>query len=294
MPRHTLAEPFACEGVAIHSGAPVKLVAKPAGPGDGISFARVDLAPAPAIPARLEAVSGASFATSLAAPGSPAASVSTVEHLLAALATSGVDDTRIELDGPEVPVCDGSAAPFAELISKAGLTHRDAPRREIVIRESIEIEIEAGDRRIAVHPSDAFGVDVAIDFDHPAIGRQRIACGEVTPEWFAREIAPARTFGFIADVDALRARGLACGASHDNTVVFDEEGVMNEAGLRFPDEPVRHKALDLLGDLALLGAALRGQVIVEKGGHGLHHRLVAAILDAPSAWTWQDPIADRI
>jgi UDP-3-O-[3-hydroxymyristoyl] N-acetylglucosamine deacetylase len=142
------------------------------------------------------------------------------------------------------------------------------------------ISIEDGDRRIAVHPAEAFGIDVTIDFAHPAIGRQRISCDGVTPEWFAREIAPARTFGFVADVDALRARGLARGASLENTIVFDDTGIMNEDGLRFSDECVRHKALDLIGDLALLGAPLRGRVEVVRGGHVLHHRLVMAILES--------------
>jgi len=233
------------------------------------------------IAARIDAASGASLATSLAAPGRLEAGVSTVEHVLAALAAAGIDDARIEVDGPEVPVCDGSAAAFAEAIAKAGLARAEGERGAIVIRQPIAIA--EGERRIEVHPADAFGLDVAIDFAHPAIGRQHIACDAVTPEWFARELAPARTFGFLADVDALRAQGRAAGASLENTLVFDDAGVMNEGGQRFDDEPVRHKALDLVGDLALLGCPLRGRVVVERGGHALHQRLVRAIAAASAA-----------
>jgi len=278
--RHTLAEAFECEGVAIHRGDTVRLAVKPAAAGAGLHFARVDLEGAPLLPARVGSVCDASLATSLAAPGREGVRVSTVEHLLAALAAAGVDDARIELDGPELPVMDGSAAPFAAAIAKAGLRAVGRARDEIVVREAIVIE--DGARRIAVHPHGAFAIDVTIDFDHPSIGRQHIACDVITPPWFAAELAPARTFGFIADVDALRSSGRARGASLENTVVFDDDGLMNEVGLRFPDEPVRHKALDLVGDLALLGAPLRGRVIVERGGHALHHRLVEAIDRASS------------
>lgn len=274
--RHTLAQAFECEGVAIHRGDTARLAVKPAPPGSGLHFTRVDLDGAPRVPARFESVCDASFATSLAAPGRDDVRISTVEHLLAALAAAGVDDACIELSGAELPVMDGSAAPFAEAIAKAGLRPVAGARDEIVVREPIVIE--DGARSIAVHPHPAFAIDVTIDFDHPAIGRQRIACDAMTPSWFAAELAPARTFGFIADLDALRAAGRAGGAALENTVVFDERVVLNEAGLRFPDEPARHKALDLVGDLALLGAPLRGRVVVERGGHALHHKLVAALL----------------
>lgn len=276
--RHTLNEAFECEGVAIHRGDRVRLAVRPAQPFAGLCFTRVDLDGAPRVRARLESVCDASFATSLAHAGRVEAGVSTVEHLLAALSMAGIDDAAIEIDGPELPVMDGSAAPFAAAIAKAGRRGVDAPRPEIVVTESIAIE--DGARRIEVHPHDGLAIEVSIDFDHPAIGRQRIACDAVTDAWFAAQIAPARTFGFLADVGALRAAGRAGGASLDNTLVFDAEAVVNDDGLRFPDEPVRHKALDLLGDLALLGAPLRGRVVVERGGHALHHRLVAAIAAA--------------
>lgn len=273
--RQTLGESFECEGVSIHRGDPARLVVRPAPPGAGLHFVRVDLDGAPSVLARLESVCDASYATSLADRCRPEARVSTVEHLLAALASAGVDDARIELDGAEVPVLDGSAAGFAAAIAKAGLRASDVPRNEIVVTEPIRIE--DGDRRICADPHGAFAIDVRIDFEHPAIGSQQIACDAVNAAWFAAELAPARTFGFLADATALRAAGRAGGASLENTVVFDDTSVVNPEGLRFPDEPVRHKALDLLGDLALLGAPLRGRVRVERGGHALHHRLVAAL-----------------
>ncbi len=275
MPRHTLAGPFTCEGVAIHSGARAHLVASAAAPGHGLRFVRVDLEGAPEIPVTRPALAGASFATHLAAPGRTDVGVSTVEHLLAALTAAGVDDARLEVDGPELPIGDGSAAAFAAEIGRVGRRAQAGDRPEIVLDGPIEIV--DGNRRIQARPADVFGIDVAIDFDHPAIGRQRIACAAFDFDWFARELAPARTFGFLADVEALRAADRAGGASLDNTVVFDEAGVANREGLRFDDEPVRHKALDLVGDLALLGAPLRAHVEVERGGHALHHRLVRAI-----------------
>jgi UDP-3-O-[3-hydroxymyristoyl] N-acetylglucosamine deacetylase len=283
--RQTVAEAFTREGVGVHGGASARVVVRPAPAGSGLVLARVDLPDEPAFGARLDAVRSASFATTLgAAPPSPAA-ISTVEHLLAALHAAGVDDARIEVDGPEVPVLDGSALPFSQAIAEAGVVPTDGTRRCMVLDEAIAIR--DGDRRVEVSPAAGFELHVEIDFDHPAIGRQAISCAEFTPGFFARELAPARTFGFLADVEGLRARGLAVGASLENTVVLDDATVMNEQGLRFRDECVRHKALDLVGDLALLGAPLRARVTAVRGGHALHHRLVGEILARPNAWHWE-------
>lgn len=284
--RHTLARAFSCEGIGLHGGAPACVRLLPAAAGSGLVLVRSDLRGAPTIEVGLGNVRGASFATTLGSRSAPAAEIATVEHLLAALACARVDDARIEVDGPEVPVLDGSAAPFCRALADAGVAPTEGRCRSIVIDHPIAVE--DGRRRVEVEPACAFSIDVEIDFAHPAIGRQSIACEDVDFELFAREIAPARTFGFVADVESLRASGRAAGASLDNTIVLDDERVMNEGGLRFADEFVRHKALDLIGDLALLGAPLRARVRAQRAGHAMHHRLVAAILARPDDWHWAD------
>jgi UDP-3-O-[3-hydroxymyristoyl] N-acetylglucosamine deacetylase len=284
--RHTLADAFSCEGVGLHGGAPARVTVRAAEAGSGLVLVRTDLPDEPAFGVHLEAVRGASFATRLGAvPPSPA-EVSTVEHLLAALAGARIDDARIEVEGPEVPVLDGSALPFSRAIEEVGVVPTSGVRRCIALHRSVAIE--EGDRRLEASPAPCFGLEIEIDFDHPAIGRQSISYPDMSPEAFARELAPARTFGFFSEVEWLRAQGRAAGASLDNTVVLDDATVMNQGGLRFADEFVRHKALDLVGDLALLGAPLCARVHAVRGGHALHHRLVAAILAAPDAWHWED------
>ena len=286
MKRGTLAESFVLEGVGLHRGIPARVTVGSAETGAGLTLVRSDLVGAPTWAVHVDRVRGASFATTLGPPPPSEATISTVEHLLSALSAARVDDARIEVDGPELPVLDGSAAPFVEAIAKSGVVSASTTRREIVIDRPIAMMAD-GDRRVEVVPAPCFGLDVSIDFDHPAIGRQSITLPEVSPESFARELAPARTFGFLKEVDWLHSQGLAAGGSLDNTVVLDDVGVMNESGLRFKDEFVRHKALDLVGDLALLGAPLRALVIARKGGHALHHRLVSAILAQPSSWHWE-------
>ena len=277
MKRRTLAKAFVLGGVGLHGGAPVRVEVKPAAAGAGRSIARVDLAGAPSFPVHLGSVRGASFATTLGLPGPSEATVSTVEHLLAALVAAGIDDARIEIDGPEVPAVDGSSLPFVEALADAGVVSNGESTQPIVVTETIEIV--DGERRLSVEPAEVFGIDVEIDFDHPRIGRQHIALPELTPEAFARELAPARTFAFFEEVEWLRSQGLAAGGSLDNTIVLDHDGVMNPGGLRFPDEFVRHKALDLIGDLALLARPLQGRVRATRGGHALHHQLVRAVLE---------------
>jgi UDP-3-O-[3-hydroxymyristoyl] N-acetylglucosamine deacetylase len=209
--------------------------------------------------------------------------VGTVEHLLAALYGLGIDNVRIEIDGPELPVMDGSAAPFVYLIRSAGIFQQREPRD--LLRIGRRIEVVDGDRRISIEPAAGFRVSYAVDFDHPAIRRQEFEIGSFTPEHFEREISAARTFGFLREVKALWTAGFARGGSPDNTVLLDDEKVVNAGGLRWADEFVRHKVLDLCGDLALLGMPVCGHVRAERGGHEMHQRLVAAILATPDAWT---------
>ena len=277
--QQTLAERVSCTGTGLHSGAPVRLDLSPARAGTGIVFVRSDGAHRVEIPARASGVRSTRFATTL---GSGDASVATVEHLLAALYGLCIDNVRISVDGPEVPVMDGSAASFVYLIRSAGVRVQAAPREVLRVLEPIEIE-ECG-RRIRIEPARGLRISYAVDFAHPAIGRQELEIDGLDARRFESEISSARTFGFLRDVRALWNAGLARGGSLDNTVLLDEASVVNPAGLRWPDEFVRHKVLDLVGDLALLGVSIDGHVKVECGGHALHHRLVAAMLERPRAW----------
>ena len=279
MTQRTISEKALCTGVGLHSGAPAQLSLYPARPGTGLVFARTDLPGSPEIPARRTALSSTRLATTL---GVGSASVGTVEHLLAAVGALGIDNLRIEVDGPEVPVMDGSSAPFVSLLRAAGSYDQRIARRVIRVRKPIVVR--DGDRAIRVSPAAQLSVAYFVDFPHPAIGKQRLELA-IDATTFEREIARARTFGFLHEVEALWRGGLARGGNLDNTVVLDDRGVLNPAGLRFPDEFVRHKVLDLIGDLALLGMPLIAHVEVERGGHSLHQQLVERILATPEAWT---------
>lgn len=284
----TLATRVRCTGIGLHSGNPVDVVLCPAAAGTGILFVRTDLDPKPCFPARAEWVVDTMLATTL---GSSDVRLATVEHLIAALRGMGVDNCTVEVSGPELPIMDGSAAPFVYLIRQAGLRPQRRMRRRLVIRRPIEVR--DGRRWVRVLPWRSFKVSMTIDYPHPAIGRQSLEAGP-GPDFFAREIAPARTFGFLQDVQALQARGLARGGSLQNAIVVDEARVLNREGLRFPDEFVRHKVLDLIGDLALLGLPLQGHVKAMRGGHALHQALVAEIRANPSCWTVEVPGATTV
>jgi len=277
---HTLASQVQCTGIGLHTGRPVKLVLKPAAAGTGILFVRTDLSSASRFPARDEWVVDTTLATTL---GKGNERLSTVEHLLAALHGLGVDNCTVEVDGPELPIMDGSAAPFVYLIELAGLRPQRRMRRRLVIRKPIEVR--DGPRSVRVVPSREFKISVAISYPHVSIGHQQLPELKLGSGTFAREIAPARTFGFLRDVQQLQANGLALGGSLANAIVLDDEAVLNREGLRFRDEFVRHKALDLIGDLALLGLPLQGHVKAVCSGHGLHRALVAEIRANPSCWT---------
>jgi UDP-3-O-[3-hydroxymyristoyl] N-acetylglucosamine deacetylase len=246
-------------------------------------FVRSDLGEPVEIPARSAEVVSTALATTL---GRAQATVGTVEHLLAALYGLCIDNVRIEIDGPELPVMDGSAAPFVYLIRSAGIFQQRETRQLLNIHR--KIEVVDGDRWISIEPARDFRVTYAVDFEHPAIRRQELDLGLLSPDRFEHDISAARTFGFLREVRALWDAGFARGGSLENTVVLDDEKVVNAEGLRWSDEFVRHKVLDLCGDLALLGLPMRGHVRAERGGHEMHQRLVSAILASPDAWTIAD------
>ncbi len=261
MDQQTLGAVAWCSGTGLHGGVAVGLTLRPGPVGSGYVFARSGSS-AGAMRASASAVCCTRLATTLTGGGWR---VSSVEHVLAALYGMGIDNARVELDGDEVPALDGSAAPFVALIRAAGIAPQGA-RRE-VFQVARRIEIRDGARRIAVDPAPHFGIDVAIDFAHPSIAQQRYRADRLDPERFERELSTARTFGFLRDAESLRVAGLARGASLENTVVLDDAGLVGDGDLRFPDEFARHKAVDLCGDLAVLGYRIAGRVRVERGGH---------------------------
>jgi UDP-3-O-[3-hydroxymyristoyl] N-acetylglucosamine deacetylase len=276
----TLARPARLAGVGIHGGLPVNLALLPAPAGSGIVFVRTDEGEDRRdIPALADRVCDTRLATVIG--NAAGTTVSTVEHLMAAFAGMGVDNARVELDGPEMPILDGSAADFAAAIEAAGVTELDAPRQFIQILE--RVEVDGPGKRAALAPAERFELDVEIIFDAPAIGRQRLDLA-VDPASFRAEIAPARTFGFIAEVDQLRAMGLGRGASLENTIVVDGDRVLNPETMHRPDDFVRHKALDALGDLALAGHPILGRYEASCSGHALNNALVRALLGRPQAW----------
>ncbi len=275
----TLARDVRISGVGVHGGLPANLILRPAQADSGVVFIRTDLPGQPSIPARADTVCDTRLATVIG-DGS-GATVATVEHLMSALAGLGVDNVVAEIDGPETPIGDGSAADFAAAIDTAGVVELDAPRRYLEILETVEIASPG--KRVALVPAARFEMSVEIIFDAAVIGRQTLDV-VVDPASFRREIAGACTFGFLAEVEQLRAAGLGRGASLENTIVVDANGVMNPQALRRPDDFVRHKALDALGDLALVGHPILGRYEASCAGHALNNQLVRALLERPDAW----------
>jgi UDP-3-O-[3-hydroxymyristoyl] N-acetylglucosamine deacetylase len=274
--RHTLRQEVGCTGIGLHTGRAVHLRLLPAGPGSGVLFRRTDVNAE--IPAALANLAHLDHATTLKGQG---ASISTVEHLLAALAGLGIDDVLVEVDGPEVPILDGSAAPFVILLHEAGMRPLALPRLYLKVLDTIEVV--RGDKLVRLVPADDFSVDYTIGFDHPLLRHQRTH-RRIDRSTFEEEIAPARTFGFLREVELLRRHGLALGGSLDNAVVMGESGILNP-GLRFPDEFVRHKVLDAIGDLALLGHPVVARLEAVKAGHAMHAALAQALQARPDAWT---------
>jgi len=257
----TISKSVSVEGIGVHSGAPATLTFLPAEVGSGVRFRRTDLEGKPEIPVDLDHVCGTDLGTSL---GEGEAIVMTVEHVMAALAARGIDNVILELSGPEPPILDGSFQEYLRVLEKAGTVEQDSPKACLKITEPVTVKLDSGEFYVAA-PGDGLRVSATIEFEHKGIGRQfgTFFFGE---ESFSHEIAPARTFGFKADAEALHARGLALGASLENTVVLDEQGVLND-DLRFPDEFLRHKVGDIVGDLALLGASLDLHIVAERPSH---------------------------
>ena len=273
----TVRRPVEAEGIGLHSGVPVSIRILPAPPSTGIVFLRSDLERFP-IPASWRHVARVSYATSLMRQG---VLISTTEHLLSVFYSMGVDNAYVEIDNLEVPVLDGSGLPFVAMLQEAGLRTYRRQRRYLRIRRPVTVE--DGGRRISILPADRFQLTCQVFFKHPLVGAQSLEL-EVTPERYAAEIAPARTFGFEHELDRMRDMGLIRGASLENAVCFNGHAVVNPEGLRFADECCRHKALDLLGDLALLGRPLLGHVIAERAGHAMHTALVSRIMSDSSLY----------
>jgi UDP-3-O-[3-hydroxymyristoyl] N-acetylglucosamine deacetylase len=272
----TVRSVVACSGVGLHSGAPVSLQIRPAAPGTGIVFRRVDL-DGFEVEANSRNVARVSYATSLMKKG---VLISTTEHLLSAFTGLGVDNAIVELDNLELPILDGSALPFVELIQKAGIRKQRRPRRYMKILR--EVEMREGNKFISVYPADSYSVSYSINFPHPLIGKETFQV-ELSNGSYLRNIAAARTFGSREDEKAMRNMGLIRGASSDNCIVLTRDGVEN-GPLRFADEFVRHKVLDLVGDLALLGKPILGKIVADRAGHAMHTALVSRILRDQTLW----------
>jgi UDP-3-O-[3-hydroxymyristoyl] N-acetylglucosamine deacetylase len=272
--QRTIKRQISCAGIGLHSGQKVTLTLKPAGPDTGIRFRRTDLGVE--IPASVNEVSSVQHATVL---GKSGATVETVEHLLAALVSAGIDNMVVELNHREVPIMDGSSAPFLYLLQEAGVKKLATSRKFLKILKPVQVS--SGHKRIAVYPSDHFKVSYTISFDHPLL-RHQSRTERITEQSFSDHIAGARTFGFLKEVEWLRQNGLALGGSLENAIVIGDTGVLN--ALRFEDEFVRHKILDAVGDLALLGHPMVGHVVAHRAGHALHTALAAEILKEKEAW----------
>jgi UDP-3-O-[3-hydroxymyristoyl] N-acetylglucosamine deacetylase len=279
----TLRNPIGCVGTGLHTGAKVSLTLHPAEPDSGIRFLRYDRPGRSVIPARFEQVCDTAISTALGDPGGPI--VGTVEHLMAALAICEIDNVLVEVSGPELPIMDGSAQPFVFLIECAGTVEQQRPRRWLEVLQPVSIEAHGKSARL--DPAESLDIDCEIRFEHPLIKSQAM-CIAFGAEPFKIEIARARNFGFAERVEDLWSRGLTLGGCLKNTVVVSRDRVLNEEGLRYPDEFVRHKVLDALGDLYLAGAPLIGRFTGRSAGHTLHNKLLRALFADPTAWRLVD------
>jgi UDP-3-O-[3-hydroxymyristoyl] N-acetylglucosamine deacetylase len=274
----TISHPVLISGIGLHSGHRINMSLRPAEAGTGIVFHRMSEGRTVSIEALSANVVDTRLATVL---GKNGVTVSTVEHLLSALYACGIDNLHIDIDGPEVPIMDGSAAPFAELVQNAGVRSLARSRKYLAIRKPITL-VE-GEKRVSLIPSRFFRVTFDIAFDHPCISLQHRSV-KCSGDLFSKEIAPARTFGFLHEVEYLKANGLARGGSLENAIVIGEDKILNPEGLRFQDEFVRHKILDAIGDFSLLGYPIFGHIKSFKGGHAINHRLVEKVLACPECW----------
>ena len=278
--QRTLRNPIRATGVGLHTGEKVYLSLKPAPVDTGIVFRRVDLNPVVEIQAKAENVGDTSLSTTLM---NGDVRVSTVEHLLSAMAGLGIDNAYVELSAPEVPIMDGSAGPFVFLLQSAGVEEQDAPKKFIRIKK--EVTVRQDDKVASLLPFDGFKISFAIDFDHPVFkGRKIDAEMDFSTTAFVKEISRARTFGFMHEIEYLRSKGLVRGGSVDNAIVVDEYRILNEDGLRYEDEFVKHKILDAIGDLYLLGNTLIGEYKAYKSGHGLNNKVLRELIAQSDAW----------
>ena len=278
--QRTLKNSIRATGIGLHSGKKVYMTLRPAADNTGIVFRRLDLDPPVDIAADARSVGDTMLGTTLVQDDS---TVATVEHLLAALAGLGVDNAYVDLSAPEVPIMDGSAAPFVFLLQSAGITEQSAPKKFIRIKKKVRVEDK--DMWAEFKPYDGYRVNLKIDFDHPIFKKHtQQASIDFSTMSFVKQVSRARTFGFLRDIEALRARNLTLGGTLDNAIVLDEYRVLNEDGLRYEDEFVRHKILDAIGDLYLIGHNMLGEFTGYKSGHGLNNQLVRAVLADESAW----------
>jgi UDP-3-O-[3-hydroxymyristoyl] N-acetylglucosamine deacetylase len=276
--QRTLAKPVSFSGKGVHSGKTVRAEIHPAPANHGIQFVRKDLPDSPGVKAHFNQVVDTSLATVI---GSDGCIVSTIEHLMATFAGLAVDNALIELDGYEIPIMDGSASVFAEKIRKTGFQDQDGPKCYFVLKRPIALK--EGDKSVVVYPSSKFRITYTIEFPHPLIQKQTYSL-DVTENRFAEEISRARTFGFYQEVEYMKRFGLARGGSLDNAVVIGEKDVLNDGGLRFPDEFVRHKILDAIGDFSLLGLPILGHLVIKKSGHAFNHAFLKTFFKQKNAW----------
>ena len=278
--QRTLKNAIRASGVGLHTGTKVLMTVRPAPPDHGIVFRRVDLDPTVDIPASAENVGETTLGTVLVMGG---ARISTIEHLMSAFAGLGIDNAIVEVNAPEVPIMDGSAGPFVFLLQSAGIEEQPVPKRFVRILK--HVRVEEGDKWAEFRPFDGFKVNFRIEFDHPIFKRRTQAASmDFSTTSFLKEVSRARTFGFMRDLEAMRAHNLALGGNLDNAIVLDDTGIMNEDGLRYEDEFVKHKILDAIGDLYLLGYSLIGEFSGHKSGHALNNRLLRTLLADRTAW----------
>lgn len=282
----TVRKTIEVKGIGIHSGEPCTVKFRPAPADTGVYFIRTDLPGRPFLKVSLLNVQAVHYQTVL---GGEHFKVATIEHCVSALSALRLDNVYIELDGPEIPICDGSALQFTEALLKTELVELDQPRKYCYILEPISYS--EGDKHAYVLPYHGLRVGVSIDFPHPSIGQQTLDM-EITEQSFLREIAPARTFGFLKDAEALKAAGLAKGGGLDNCIILDDKGIVNPEGLRFKDEFVRHKILDALGDLVTLEMPLMGHIVLNKAGHDIMNKLVKKIVNSPQSYKFVELGAD--
>ena len=276
--QRTLMNEVGCTGIGLHTGEKVKINLRPAPPNSGIKFVRTDLKGHPEVEVRFDNVFDTTLATTI---GTNGCKVSTIEHLMAAFFGLGIDNAVVELDGPEVPIMDGSAAPFVFLIKSGDVREQKSPKQFIIIKKPFKVD--DGNRSVCIYPSKELKITYMIDFQHPLLRNQEYEL-TFSGRDFIREISTARTFGFMKDVETLKKNGFARGGSLDNAVVIDDFRIINEGGLRFDDEFVRHKILDFIGDISIVGSPIIGHFVIKKSGHFLNQHMLRKLMESKKHW----------